>query len=724
MIFILRNSKQYLFLLLLVAGIFLPKATIAQKYINFKEDDKIVSVVGEVIEYLEDSSGEMDISEAMVHTDYKLNDHQVPNFGVSPSAFWLKIHFINNSFSEKLLFELSQPIMDEVDFYIVRKGKVLKHTRMGEGYPFYEREFIDPNYIFRLDAPKGEHLTFYVRIKSNENVQAPIRIGEDIAIFESNKLRDISSGLYVGLMLVMLLYNLFIYFTIKDKSYLYYVIYIVFIFLTQISLQGYTSQFIWPDIPWLAIHGQFILPALVGSAALVFMREFLRVNERIKWADKMILVFVGVYLFSLVLMFLKIYNVAFKVVELNALSVSIFMLVTSATIYKKGYRPALFFFIAWFVFLVGICIFVLKDFEVLPYNNFTRYTMQIGSSIEVILLSFALADRINVLKKEKEESQVQVVLALQENERIITQQKTTLESMVNERTRELQLSNEELHETVEELKQTQSQLVSAEKMASLGQLTAGIAHEINNPINFVVSNVKPLRRDLDDMQELIERYDLLIEGHQDAKKVKDVQDFKSEIDYDYVKEEVAILLKGIEEGAKRTSDIVKGLRTFSRLDENALKRVNIHEGIDSTLTLLNPEINGKMTLIREYGELPAIECYPGKLNQTFMNMLNNAIYAITTNKALQPMEGRLEIKTRLLNDNYITVSITDNGIGMPPEVKAKIFEPFYTTKEVGKGTGLGMSITYTIIEDHKGTIEVESEVGKGTSFIITLPITQ
>ncbi|MCK7559279.1 HAMP domain-containing histidine kinase [Chitinophaga sedimenti] len=203
--------------------------------------------------------------------------------------------------------------------------------------------------------------------------------------------------------------------------------------------------------------------------------------------------------------------------------------------------------------------------------------------------------------------------------------------------------------------------------------------------------------------------------------LQEIQRFKQEIDIDYVHNEIDTLITGIEDGAARTAEIVRGLRTFSRLDESDLKQVDLHEGLNSTLVLLRNTIPPHVKVIRDYGELPKVECYAGKLNQVFLNIINNALNAIK----MKPEQGdeSVTITTRLHKEaNQVSIGIKDSGIGMTDKVKEKIFDPFFTTKDVGEGTGLGLSIVFSIIEKHNGKILVESQPGKGAEFIIYLPL--
>ncbi len=302
-----------------------------------------------------------------------------------------------------------------------------------------------------------------------------------------------------------------------------------------------------------------------------------------------------------------------------------------------------------------------------------------------------------------------------EGERIQKRYKETLEKEVSNKTQQLKQQNEVLGKALERLKNTQVQLVNAEKMASLGQLTAGIAHEINNPINFVSGNVHPLKMDFQDLKKILHKFHQISNAKDKLAALKVFEKEASELDIDYLFEEMEALIDGIEEGAKRTKDIVTGLRNFSRLDEDIVKSTNVHQGLDATLVILkNERKKGEIKIEKCYDiSIGEIECYPGKLNQVFMNLLSNAIHAIQG-------KGTVTITTSN-GKEHVRISIKDDGMGMSKAIQEKIFEPFFTTKEVGEGTGLGLSITYGIIEQHYGKIIVNSEQGKGSELVVILP---
>jgi signal transduction histidine kinase len=676
--------------------------------------------IGDSIYLLEDKTNRLAIEEIVASNNFEKTKTTVPNFGITSSSIWVKVSIQNKTKTSSLILQLNQAIIDEVDFYSFNNAtKQFDVVKRGEYQTFDLRKYLTPDYLFDLNIPFDSVQTIFMRIQCKENMQLPLFLGTPYAVFNNYLNKNIASGIYMGIMIVMILYNLFIFGIFREKSYIYYAIYIVLILFTQTSLQGFTFQFVWPNVPWLTTYSPFLLPALVGMAGLEFFKDFLHLDERNKKAYKFSFLFIISYILSMILGLSGYFATSFKLVEITASGVSIFMLINAYKIYKQGNQEARFFLVGWSIFLIGICIYVLKDFEVLPYNNFTRYTMHFGSGMEVILLSFALADKINILKKEKELSQAEALRIAQEKQVLIQQQNIILEKKVEERTLELKETNSELNITLFNLKEAQAQLVNAEKMASLGQLTAGIAHEINNPINFVSANIKPLQLDIQDLISVIEKYETLNSENAIEPQLKEINSFKKEIDMGYVINEIKVLLGGIEDGAKRTAEIVKGLKNFSRLDETDIKGADINEGIESTLLLLRSSISESINIELNLGKIPTIQCYPGKLNQVFMNVLNNAIQAMDKRKI--NVKHKLSITSALEND-YVVVKIEDTGIGMSAAVKEKIFEPFFTTKDVGEGTGLGMSIVYKIIESHNGKIEIYSEPDKGTKVMLYLPL--
>lgn len=278
---------------------------------------------------------------------------------------------------------------------------------------------------------------------------------------------------------------------------------------------------------------------------------------------------------------------------------------------------------------------------------------------------------------------------------------------------ELKNKIKELESTNTHLKETQSQLVQSAKMASLGQLVAGVAHELNNPIGFIFSNMTHLRDYSDKLLKLI---DLAEQNPSQLTKMKE------EWDLDYIRRDLPKLISSCEDGAKRTKDIVIGLRNFSRLEDKSNKPVDLHQSIDTTLNLLSSEFKNRIEIKKDYETIPLVVCNQNQINQVFMNILSNAFQAIKN-------QGTVWVTTRMapLSEEFpspaVSISIQDNGVGVPPDVLQKIFDPFFTTKGVGQGTGLGLAISYGIIQSHGGAIKATSKLGAGTEFTITLPVT-
>ena len=321
------------------------------------------------------------------------------------------------------------------------------------------------------------------------------------------------------------------------------------------------------------------------------------------------------------------------------------------------------------------------------------------------------------------------VLARVENQLTIQR----LQKKLHEQNAQLQESEalerekaQQLEQALQQLQQAQAQLIQSEKMSSLGLLVAGVAHEINNPVNFIYGNLGHADEYTQELLKLVQAYQTYYPDPPEA-----IAQQSEAMDLDFMVKDLSKLIESMKEGARRIRQIVLALRTFSRLDEAEVKAINIHDGIDSTLVILGnrlkPKLNyPKIEILRNYGSLPLVECYPGPLNQVFMNILSNAIDAIEIAlKDGQQITPTISIHTDLIDETWVQIRIRDNGNGIPEAIKQQIFDPFFTTKPIGSGTGMGLAISYQIITDrHQGALSCSSQSGEGTEFVIEIPLKQ
>lgn len=319
-----------------------------------------------------------------------------------------------------------------------------------------------------------------------------------------------------------------------------------------------------------------------------------------------------------------------------------------------------------------------------------------GSAFSIFHNAVALENQI------RERTQA-LETALRENERI---------------NRALQREKEEQRALIQQLEEAHNQLLQSEKLASIGQLAAGVAHEINNPIGFVNSNLGTLKSYVGQLLGVIDAVaagiePLLADQPQVRKRIEEIT---RQADLDFLRKDICSLIAESIEGTARVRRIVQDLRDFSRTGEIEMEWVDLHAGLESTLNVVANEIKYKAEIVREYGALPLVECRPSQINQVFMNLLVNAAQAI-------PDKGRITLTSGCTEDQ-VWVAVSDTGKGIPPELMARIFDPFFTTKPVGKGTGLGLSVSYGIAEKHGGRIEVASQLGEGSTFTLWLPVRQ
>lgn len=545
---------------------------------------------------------------------------------------------------------------------------------------------------YRIDSIPATASYIQFKINTSFAVFVPVKFMVNDLYFQANTTENFFYSLYFGIIVIMAIYNLFVFVSTKSGSYLYYSIYTLSFGLAQFCLAGFFNTLISKDFI-LNKELTIFFSGISGIFGAIFFNSFLETKTKAPRIRLILLVLAALYAITIVIGFAKVFDIANNLLNLLGMGVALAFLTGSAYLSSKKNRPARFYLVAWLTFCTALALFVLTNVGVMPYNGFTQFLLPLGSAIEISLLSFALADKINILSME--------------NETLIREQNVVLERQVKERTSELIKTNEDL-------KETQAQLVNSEKMASLGHLTAGIAHEINNPINFISANISPLRRDIEDYETVMGLINELDENNV-QEKLPAIRKTAADLDVPYLKNEIQALLNGIDEGARRTAEIVKNLKIFSHIDKAEHSYYSVNEGITSTLHILSHKL-GRIEVEQNLEDLPAILCYPGKLNQVFMNLLSNAIDAC--NDAEKPM---IKVSSAREND-LIVVKIADNGHGIPESIIKDIFNPFFTTKDVGSGTGLGLSISISIIHEHGGDIKVQSTPGAWTEFTITLPV--
>jgi two-component system NtrC family sensor kinase len=331
-------------------------------------------------------------------------------------------------------------------------------------------------------------------------------------------------------------------------------------------------------------------------------------------------------------------------------------------------------------------------------------------------------DRLLILKKPFDNIEVQQMANTLLTKWTMTErayvQMSHLEYLVDRRTTQFKQASEALQREIDERKQLESQLVQSEKLASLGQLAAGVAHEINNPIGFISSNLGTLDGYFKQLQEMLDAYRVAEEEMGSSELVNRLCALRERIELEFLRDDIPLLIKESKDGISRVGQIVKDLKNFSRVDANQQWQwANLQQGIESTLNIVANELKYKADVVKDYQDLPEIECLPSQINQVIMNLIVNATQAIG------PERGTLTLRTGIAGET-VWIEVADTGAGIAPDSLQKIFDPFFTTKPVGQGTGLGLSLSYGIVKKHRGDISVVSEVGVGSTFRIELPVRQ
>ncbi len=656
----------------------------------------------------------LSIQQIVTSPDFEKTSGGIVNLGLSSNWKYLKFHVRNDGHEDGSFYYIDNPGIGVIELYHIDtvSGQVQLIGQDGSYTPYKERQSKTTGFIFDLKLSVKQDAWYLLKIRGEQQIILAGRVGSEISIIRNAGYADNKTYLYIGIIFALIAYNIFLAFSTKDSENLYYIAYLLSVGMVQVTNSGIGATTFWPGSAWWCYHSMHFFGLLSGIFTMLFVKKFIRTKKYTPVIDKIINVYIAIDILAIPLVFNGNLVLVYNIMNFNAIS-SFILLISGIVAIRKGSITAKYFIVAWSIFLVSVMVFALKDFGVFPYNMWTVNAVAIGSALEGILLSFAIANKINILKRQKEEASAELI-------KTVKNQNEILEIKVHERTEELEQAKDKIQVQYDDLRVAQKQLVESEKMAGLGQMTAGIAHELNNPINFVSSNVAPLHRDVQDIVTMLDDYTALGQEFT-ADDIRLLKDKHEKIGIDFIKKEIEALLKGIEEGSRRTAEIVRGLRVFARTDKDELVSANLNDCLQSTLVVLKGITKGQVTLTKEFdSRMPNIYCFPGKLNQVIVNLVTNAVHA-TDIQDRTYQERQIHVRSYFDAKN-VYLSVKDNGSGIDEMVMKKIFIPFFTTKEVGEGTGLGLSISMGIVEEHNGHIEVVTEKGVGSEFIIHLPI--
>jgi signal transduction histidine kinase len=645
------------------------------------------------MDLLEDVDGTLSLEQVMLSKDFKLAGQRTPNFGFSSSVYWVRFSLLNSTDRNQLLLELGYPLLDYVSLFSEDFAGGFTEKIGGDMLPFSERAREHRTITFELSQEPNTTAAYYLRIQTSSSLQIPLRVYTESSFGQMSSDENTMLGGYYGIFIVMILFNAFLWLSLKDRLYGYYIFFLSAYLLTQLVMNGNAHRYLLGDFPMVS---NMLVPVscfIVLWSITLFCRSFLdlatndkKISDICIWIERLCLVLV---LVSVVVP----YSLAVKLVAFAAVLVPPGLIYAGIKRAINGYAPAKIYVLGWFSLLAGITIFSLKTVGLLPANIFTEYAMQVGSILEVTLLSLALADRINVIK-EKDAVAQKVLL---ENYRVLAAEYSNREKIADQ--------NSALKS---EISAASEQLFQADKLATLGSLAAGVAHDIANPTGLIHASAT---LGLSNFRSFQLRLEQLL-GNAGAESVQVFETFRADIQ----KGEKAI--SDILLGAKRIRSINEAIRNQSRADPNPAD-FNVKQLLDECITILD----SKLRMIH-------VEVYCGDelkgwgrrshIGQVVTNLLSNAIDAAVENKELNP-KAKVSLVAKQI-DSGIIFSVCDSGRGVPCELREKILQPFYTTKGLGKGTGLGMPICVRILEEHacKLAIGEAANLG-GANFSFALP---
>ena len=697
------------------------------------------------------------------------------SFGFTQSAYWFRLRLDNpTDQAQTRLLEISNYALSYVDFYAPADAAgSYQATQTGSAMPFSSRTVKNRFYVFPVAVPAHTQQVVYLRVQALDGLVIPGRLWTERGFQEHSKQDYMVQTLYYGMVIAMVLFNLLLFVTLRDSMFLMYVTFEVIFALALASFGGLSHEFIWPQASHWANMAHFVGWCGTGISLIFFMKGMLQKSIQNTWWNTTFKYLAVAHLVAIVGMLANLAPFFMFSVGLHSIAPLLFFSVVYYCM-KKGDRSAYFLCTSFAFIFIGGILTIARSLGLVPANFITTNGMQLGSTLEMITLALALADRFNQIRKEKaadqaaiQQQKIEARLALAEQQ---SQQAQNAALIV-----QTELARKEAELAQKEVEHAQNQLQQADKMASLGQLVASVTHEINTPIGAISSSGQSITEALTDVAQLLPPLllkldepssELLVQillqtnqskpamsSREERALVKSTTELLDQAGVDQARQKATLLVnlnaqseiekylpllqhpqsdaileavrnfasvqgnaRNVNVAVERVTKIVKALKSFSHFNIGTEKiEANLVEGMETVLTIYQGQTKVGVEVVRNYEDIPMLTCFPDELNQVWTNLIHNALQAMNH-------EGTLTVGIKQDNGHAI-VSVGDSGCGIPEDIRGKIFDVFFTTKPAGVGSGLGLDIVKKIIEKHHGRIELQSEVGVGTTFTVYLPYT-